>query len=117
MTKKRRIRLRRRTAAEILGPKVTRNILQRPWEARPNLDGCNDLQSMARAIGGPLILARCIFGNREVAREMLRRLREAVEERGIEYRRDRAIAAIANYLKMDSQTLTNWLNRSRSSAK
>jgi hypothetical protein len=113
--KKRRVRGpgRRVSPAEIFGPKLTRNILQRPWETRPNLDGCSDLHSLARAIGFSLIIPRCVLGDQEVAREMLRRLREAADERRIPYRREHAVAAIADFLRIDSRSLANWLNRSR----
>jgi hypothetical protein len=104
---------RRLNPADIFGPKLMSNMLQRPWEPGPNLDGCDDLDSMARAIGDTLIIPRCMLGDQEVAREMLRRLREAADERGMKYQRGDAISAIAKYLKMDSEKLMNWLNRSR----
>jgi hypothetical protein len=78
-----------------------------------DLNLCTDLATLTKAIGYSLVMARLLLGEREVAAEMLRRLRPACLERGIKYRRDEAIDAVAAYFGMDSNHLRNWLNRAR----
>jgi hypothetical protein len=113
---------RRRSPSQILGPKITRGILEQAVGRPPpgasfadctNFDGCTDLHGLATVLGDALILPRCILGDREVAAEMLRLLKSVSADRDIKYTREEAIGAIAGYLKWDRRSLAYLLNRSK----